>query len=110
MGKLSNILLGTPEQRARAKKRKEELKIAEKEAYYKGYREAKVKAARRRGRKAGKGGTGLGAKLGRAGPYLEGTKTGAESYIGEVFGDFGLGLRSSTKRKAKRKKKKVYIE
>ena len=100
MGKLSDIVFGTPEQR----RRKKELKVKEKAAYHRGYEKAKIKRAYKSGYSAGK--TTMRERIGGAIRNVE-ASIGSLEDSGGIF-DFGLGPapRKRKTKKTKRKKKR----
>ena len=102
MGKLSDIIFGTKEQR----QRKAALKKREREAYHKGYAETKVRLARERGRRAAKTSTleRVGTSLSKVGDSFAGAGKSAESYM-KMF-DMDFGLEPMKKRATKKKKRK----
>ena len=96
MGKLSDIVFGTPEQR----RRKKELKLKEKAAYRKGYEKAKIKRAYKSGFSAGKT-----TKMER----VRGALASVESSISSLEagdGIFDFGFEAPKKRRTKKRKKK----
>jgi len=98
MGKLSDIVFGTPEQR----KRKKELKLKEKAAYRKGYEKAKIRRAYKSGFSAGKT-----TKMERVRGALASVESSIDSLEagGGVF-DLSLGP-APRKRKTKKTKRKA---
>jgi len=91
LGKLSDLIFGTKEQR----KRKAALKQKEREAYRKGYEETKVKLARKKGRKVAKT-----PSRGRIESALVGAGRAAKNYM-RMF-----DLEPVPKRRKKKKRKK----
>jgi len=111
LGKLTNILFGTPEER----KRKATLKQKEKEALWEGYSKGRIESARKRGYEKGKGkskrkGQGgsifqrLEKGLGTVQGGIEGMGLGAKGYM--KFLGFDLGPKTAKRKKKKRKRKR----
>lgn len=92
---LKQFLLGTPEQR----KRREELKRKEREAYLAGHQRARIERARKAGYRAGKT-----SRLEKISSALTGAEVGARSYMKGIFGDLDVGL-EPTRRKVRKKRK-----
>jgi len=103
LGKLSDLIFGTKEQR----KRRAELKEKEKEAQWEGYSKGRIESARKRGYAKGKakGESGILRKMQKGlvtvQGGIEGAGSSAKGYM--TFLGFDLGSKP-TKRKKKRKR------
>lgn len=109
MGKLSDLIFGTPEQRQKRQRGREAEKIYKREreiAYSQAYREEKLKQASRAGKLAARSQT---SKVSRIGSALEGAQKGATNYMASLgFEDYPFGA-STKKKRIKRKKKTIVI-
>jgi hypothetical protein len=111
MGKLSDLILGTPEQRAAKKKRELKLKEAERRAYYKAYTKTRVARARKRGAKAGRGGGGISGSFAKAQSFLGSEVVPRLENLADIgVGDIGVLPKSRRKPKKTRKAKGTKIK